>query len=285
MRWLGFDTFGRPRLTNGSADGLTRQGSYSALSGLNPPVRSSTNVSLPPYSSPRANWTRTENSQYAKTPSELLGLGTFQSKPEGSDGKEMVASPQNSPNTLRPLTELDEQSELDSKEALESLEQRRNTTNESPTGFGIPRPLSEGSSTASRISTSPTTSSRRTSMTGNTSTSRRDSIFALESAVVEAAIENLSGVQASYYKAKSKITYHVSTIESFRNKQTGQRYIVISPPISSNIKLYLGTSNLCPKAQSIKRSPRKSQLLQYESSDPWRLTIVRSWFPLIQSSV
>ena len=51
-------------------------------------------------------------------------------------------------------------------------------------------------------------------------------------------MENLGGVQISYYKAKSRISYPVSMIESLRNKQTGRRYIIVSPPLSSNIKLY-----------------------------------------------
>ena len=56
-------------------------------------------------------------------------------------------------------------------------------------------------------------------------------------------MENLNGVQASYYKAKSRLSYPVSTIEAFRNKQTGCRYIIISPPISSNIRLFFGLFN------------------------------------------
>ena len=215
---------------------------------LNPALRSGTFASLPPYFSPQPN-------QHAKTPAEYLGLSTthersseldipiFHLEPEGSDGKGMIASPQASPTTLHPWTE------LDPKVTLKPLQQRRETINEvdfSPTGHGIFSAMSESSSAASRVSTSPTTSSPRSSMTETTtSTSRRDSIFAPESAVVETAMENLSGVQISYYKAKSRISYHVSTIESFRNKHTGRRYIIISPPISSNIKLYFGTFNDC----------------------------------------
>ena len=58
-------------------------------------------------------------------------------------------------------------------------------------------------------------------------------------------MENLAGVEVSYYKAKSRISYPVSTIESFRNKQNGRRYIIISPPISHNIQLFFGTMNIC----------------------------------------
>ncbi|CAD6593106.1 MAG: hypothetical protein ASARMPREDX12_006840 [Alectoria sarmentosa] len=224
------------------ADGRTRQGSHSAAPSLNPPIRSGTLASLPPYSSPQPN-------QHAKTPAEYLGLSTkherkssesdipiFYLEPEGSHGKEMIASPQASPTILHPSTE------LDPNVMLKPLQQRRETINEvdfSPTELGILSAMSEGSSAASRVSTSPTTSSPRTSMTETmTSTSRRDSILAPESAVVETAMENLGGVQISYIKAKSRISYPVSTIESFRNKHTGRRYIIISPPISSNIKLY-----------------------------------------------
>ncbi|KAF6231112.1 hypothetical protein HO173_010612 [Letharia columbiana] len=237
-------------------DGRTRQGSHLGTEGLKPPLRSGTIASLPPYSSPRSNWTQTESLQHAKTPAELLGLGTqhkrkssdtdipnFQLESEGSGGKGMNTSLQTNLATLHPLTEPNERSELDSKEALKPLGSRRNTTNEvavSPTGLGMSSTLSEGSSVASRDFTSPTISSRRTSMTEvTTSTSRRDSILALDFAVMEIAMENLSGVKVSYYKAKSRISYAVSTIESFRNKQTGRRYIIVSPPISSNIKLYL----------------------------------------------
>ena len=56
-------------------------------------------------------------------------------------------------------------------------------------------------------------------------------------------MDNLSGVQASYYKEKSLRSYPVATIESFRDKQTGRRYIVISPPTIYKIKLYLSTPN------------------------------------------
>ena len=59
-------------------------------------------------------------------------------------------------------------------------------------------------------------------------------------------MENLSGVQVSYYKAKSRISYPVSAIETFRNRQTGRRYIIVSPPSSSNIRLYLGTPSVYP---------------------------------------
>ena len=58
-------------------------------------------------------------------------------------------------------------------------------------------------------------------------------------------MENLNGVQVSYYKEKSRLSYPVSTIESFRNKQTGHRYVIISPPISSNVRLFFGAFNTC----------------------------------------
>ena len=58
-------------------------------------------------------------------------------------------------------------------------------------------------------------------------------------------MENLNGVQVSYYKEKSRLSYLVSTIESFRNKQNGRRYIIISPPDSSNIRLFFGPFNTC----------------------------------------
>lgn len=252
MRWLDLDPFQRPRLTRGSADGRARQGSYAEASSFKPSLRSGTLASLPPYSSPRPNWTQANSLQHAKTPADLLGLENkykrktsdtdifnFELESEGRDGKGMTASPQLSPNTLSPtLTEQDERSELDSEEALKPLQHRRNTTNEvavSPTGLGFSSAFSEGSSAASRVFTSPTISSRRTSATEITI-----STFALESGVMEMAMRDLGGVQVSYYKAKSRISYPVSTIESFRNKQTGHRYIVISPPVSSKIKLYLG---------------------------------------------
>lgn len=263
MRRLGFHVSRRPRLTNKSADGRTRQGSNSGTEGLGPPTRSETLTSLPPYSSPRPNWDPvTESLQHAKTPADLLGLSTeyqrktsrtelpnLQYQPESSNGKGIRASPDTSPTTLGPLTEQNELPELDPKDAM-----RRQDINEvtvSPSGLGISRPLSEGSSVASRVFTSPTISSRRTSLTETmSSTSRRDSIFALESAVIEMAMENLGGVRASYYKEKSKVSYPISAIESFRNKNTRRRYIIISPPLSSNIKLYLGTYIFCSRAWS-----------------------------------
>ncbi|KAL9064336.1 MAG: hypothetical protein Q9161_008936 [Pseudevernia consocians] len=238
------------------ADGRARQGSQSATEGLHTPIRSGTITSLPPYASPQPNWTPGESLQHAKTPADFLGLGikhtrkksdtdipTFQLEQERNDGQGTVASPQTSPNTLRPLTEHDERSSLDLNEAMKPLERRRNTNNEvsiSSSGLGISSALSEDSSAASRVFTSPTISSQRTSMTeATTNTSRRDSIFTLDSAAVEMVMDNLSGVQASYYKEKSLRSYPVATIESFRDKQTGRRYIVISPPTIYKTKLYL----------------------------------------------
>lgn len=257
--------FGRPKLTSRSG---ARQDSRSATEGLSPPIRSGTLSSLPPYSSPQPNWTPTDGLQHPKAPADLLNLETehkrktseadipnFELVLGGSDGKKIIASPQMSPTTLRPLAEQDELSQLDAKGAMKPLELRRNTNNEvaaSPTGLGLFSALSEGSGTASQIFTSPTISSRRTSNTEvTTSTSRRDSIFAPESAVVEMAMENLDGVQACYYKANSRRSYPVSMIESLRDEHTGRRYIVISPPTSSKVKLYFGTSSFCSLASSI----------------------------------
>ena len=244
---------------NDSADSQTRKGSYASTQTRSPPFRSETLTSLPPYSSPEPNWAHTGDPQYPKTPADLLGIGTSYTRkisdtdiPDfllgrgDSKGKGIMAPPQMSPDTQRLLTEPAELSELDSKDDLRPLEPCRNVIDRfatSPTGLGISSALSQGSSTASRVFTSPTMSSRRTSIATN-STSRRDSLFAQEHAVLEMAIENLSGVQASFYKAKSRLTYPVSTIEALRNKQTGRRYIVISPPSSSNIRLYFGTPHL-----------------------------------------
>ena len=243
----------------------TSQGSFSAPSGLIAPLRSGTSTSFSSrpasYISSQTDSTITESVQYGKTPADLLPHVTKQERktmetdipgfylgPEVSVDKGMVASPQSSPTTLCPMTEQDEQSELDSTRAMRALERRRNTNNEvaiSPTGLGISRAVSEGSSTASQVFTGPTMSSGRSSVTEvSTTTSRRDSIFAPESAVVEMAMEQLDGVQVSYYKEKKKTSYPVSKIESCRNKQTGRRYIIISPPSSSKTKLYFGTSML-----------------------------------------
>lgn len=248
--------------------GRTSQGFLSSTTDFTPPLRSGTLASLPPYSSPQPNWDQTESFQPGKTPADLLvhiskhktttsdtDIPNFRSEPEGSDGKGRIAPQQSSPTTLRPLIEQDELSELDSKGAMRALEWRRNTNNEvavPPTGLGISNALSEGSSAASRVFTSPTMSSRRSSMTEfTTTTSTRDSIFALESAVVEMAMENLDGVQAIYYKERKQTSYPISTIESFRHKQTGRRSIIISPPTSFKIKLYFGTSTFCPLPTSI----------------------------------
>ena len=57
---------------------------------------------------------------------------------------------------------------------------------------------------------------------------------------MEMAMKNLVGVQVAYHKENSRLKYPVSSIESFRDKQTGHRYIVISPPASSKIEFYLG---------------------------------------------
>ena len=262
MRWLGFNIPCRPRLTDSSADGRARQGSHSATESLNPPLRSGTVTSLPPYSTQSPNWVETESLPHAKTPADLLGFGNnhkrktsdpgtliFHLEPDALHANGIYASPHSSPNTLRPLTEPVGSPDLDSEEAMELLVRRRNTIDQistPPTGLGFPSCMSGGSFT------SPTNSSRRTSTTEATSSSsKRESIFSLESAVLETVMDNLNGVQASYYKAKTRISYYVSTIESFRNKQTGRRYIIISPPASSNIVLYFGMYRFCPLEWSI----------------------------------
>lgn len=235
--------------------GRTNQGSFSAPTGLTAPIRSKTATSLPPYPSFQPDSTQTESVQYGKTPADFLPYVTKQERKtmntdipdfylqsEVSGGKRIVASPQRSPTTLCALTEQDEQFELDATGAMRALEQRRNTNNEvaiSPTGLRTSRPVSEGSSAASPNFSSPAMSSGRSSITEVTTiASRRDSIFAPESAVVESAMEQLDGVQVSYYKGNEKTKYPVSKIESCRNKQTGRRYIIISPPASSKTKLY-----------------------------------------------
>ena len=244
------------------------QGSFSAHSGPPAPLPSETSTSLHPYPSSQPDLTQAESVQYGKTPADLLphvtkqerkttdtDIPTFRLEPEVIPGRVMVASPQSSPTTLCPMTEQDEQSELDSTGAMRALERRRNTNNEvaiSPTGFRNSRPVSEGSSAASQIFTSPTMSSGRSSVTSVTTiTSRRDSIFDPESAVVEMAMEQLDGVQISYYKGNEKTKYPVSKIESCRNKQTGRRYIIISPPASSKTKLYFGTSTFLPSSRAL----------------------------------
>lgn len=227
-----------------------------------PPPRTGISTSLPPYSSPQPNWAQTEDCQHAKTPSDLLGLDithsrktsdtetpNFHLEAKDVDGKRISMSPPVSPNTLRPLTEEAGSSDSKWEWDMKTAERRLNAIDKtavSPCGLGISGAISESSSPVSRALTSPTISSRRTSTTGITSsTSRRDSVLSLDSAVLEMTMENLNGVKASYYKAKSRISYPVSTIESFRNKQTERRYIIISPPISSNIKLYFGAFNTC----------------------------------------
>ena len=262
--------------------GRTNQGSFSAPPGLTAPIRSRTSTSLPPYPSSQPDPTRTESGQYGKTPADLLphvtkqerktmdtDIPDFHMQSEVSMGKRIVASPQRSPTTLCPLTEQDEQFELDATGAMRALERRRNTNNEvaiSPTGLRISRPVSEGSSVASQIFTSPAMSSGRTSLTEITTIpSRRDSIFAPESAVVEIAMKQLDGVQVSYYKGNEKTKYPVSKIESCRNKQTGRRYITISPPASSKTKLYFGTSMIFLLASPHANGALLQRLLPSES--------------------
>ena len=238
------------------------QGSFSAQSGVLAPLRSSTSAISPLYPSSQPDSTQTESGQYGKTPADVLSRVTKQERKtmdidipdfrmvsEVSLGKRIVASPQRSPSTLCPMTEQDEEFELDGTGAMRPLEQRRNTNIEvakSPAGFRISRPVSEGSSAASQVLTSPAMSSGETSLTEiTTTTSRRDSIFAPESAVVEIAMEQLDGVQVSYYTGHEKKGYAVSKIEACRNKQTGRRYITISPPAIDKIKLYFGRSTFC----------------------------------------
>ena len=172
---------------------------------------------------------------------------SFHLEPKEVDGKRISMSPQVSPNSLRPLTEEPGSSDSKWEWDMKTSERRLNSIDKtalSPCGLGISGAISESSSPVSRVLIGPTNSSRGTSTTGITSgTSRRDSVLSLDSAVLEMIMKNLDGVQASYYKAKSRISYPVSTIESFRNKQTGRRYIIISPPTSSNIKLFFGVFN------------------------------------------
>lgn len=258
MRWLGFTTFHRPGLTIGSADDRTRRDSHLTTSSVNAPLRSDTLTTLPPCSSSQPKPTQSESTQHAKTPADLLGLSIqhvrklsetevphFELGTLFSDSKGISATPQTSPNALRPLAEHDEPSGFHSKQDLKRLGQGQNTINEvalSQTGAGISSALPELSIGVSRVSTSPTASSRRTSTTeATTSTSKRGSIFAPEYAVVELVMENLIGVQASFYRTKH-YRYNVSRVESFRNKQTGRRYVIISPPESFKIKLYFGGS-------------------------------------------
>ena len=158
-------------------------------------------------------------------------------------------SPQVSPNPLRPLREEADPISSSWKGDGKPSERRQSTianASTSPHGLGISSTMSESSSPVSRVLTSPTPSSRRTSTTGLTgSTSRRDSALSLDSAVLEMIMDNLHGVQASYYKAKTRISYPVSRIESFRDEQTDRRYILILPPPSSNIRLFFGAFNPC----------------------------------------
>ena len=233
------------------------------MESLSPALRSRTITSLPPYSSPIPNYAQTESHQRAKTPADILGLdnshkrktldtGTldFLLAPNGIDGKEIFASPHSSPDALRPLTDYIGSSGLDSEDAMKPLERRRNTIDEvamSPTGLGISSAFPGGSSAASQVVTSPTFSFESTSTAeASSSSSERGSILSLESAGLEMVMDNMNGVQVSYYKMKSRISYPILTIESFRNKQTGRRYIIISPPARFNIKLYFSMHRSCP---------------------------------------
>ena len=260
----------------------TSQGSFSAPPGPMTPLRSGTSTSLPPYSSSQPDSTQEKSVQYAKTPADLLphvtkqerkttetDIQDFRMEPEVSVGKRMVASPQSSPTIPSSMPEQDERSELDSRGAMKAVERRRNTNNEvaiSPIGLGISRAASEGSNAASQVFTSPTPSSGRSSVTEVTSTtSRRDSFFAPESAVVEMALEQLGGVQVSYYNENKRTSYPVSKIESCRNKQTGRRYIIISPPSSSKTKLYFGKSVLFLLTSPYSNDPLLQRLLPSES--------------------
>ena len=234
----------------------------SAAESIGPPPRTGTFASLPPYSSPQNNWAQTEDRQHAKTPSDLLGIDIIHTRKSSDaetlsfhldtkdiNGKRISSSTQVSPNTMRPLTEEAGSSDSKWEGDMKTSERHLNKVDKtavSPCGLGISGVMSESSSPVSRILTSPTISSRRTSTTGFTSSaSKRDSVLSLDSAVLEMIMENLNGVQVSYYKEKSRLSYLVSTIESFRNKQNGRRYIIISPPDSSNIRLFFGPFNTC----------------------------------------
>ena len=248
----------RPRLTDSSGDGRRRQSSNSATGSISPPPRSGTFSSPPSYSSIQPS---NEGVQDTNRPAEKLEPDINHTKRtsdtdtfdfhlglEGSDGKGKFKSPRNSPDALRPLREQIGSSDMDSEGSMKRSERRRNTDDEaamSPTGLAMSSAGSEASSAVSQVSTNPTISSRRTSTTTayTNSTSMRDSIISLESAANELTMENLSGVYASYYIAKTRRSYPVSMIESFRDTQTRRRCIIISPPTSYNIRLYFSQPN------------------------------------------
>lgn len=206
------------RLTSDSTDSRSRRGSESpAIAGLNPPRRTETYASLPPYSPPQRNWEQEEDVQpRAKTPADILGM-KVEYEGEKSDTKlkseksrallesddigpsKIFASPQSSPNSLRPIRS---SSDLDKAGTLRPLESRRNTETEvasPPDALGIFNNYSTSPS-LSRIFTSPSglsiAPSRQPSLGEPTSPIlRQDSFFSLDSALLEVTMSNLSGVK------------------------------------------------------------------------------------------
>ena len=206
------------RLTSDSTDSRSRRGSESpAIAGLNHPRRTETYASLPPYSPPQRNWEQEEDVQpRAKTPADILGM-KVEYEGEKSDTKlkseksrallesddigpsKIFASPQSSPNSLRPIRS---SSDLDKAGALRPLESRRNTETEvasPPDALGIFNNYSTSPS-LSRIFTSPSglsiAPSRQPSSGEPTSPiMRQDSFFSLDSALLEVTMSNLSGVK------------------------------------------------------------------------------------------
>lgn len=209
-------------LTVDSSDTRSRRGSEAPSAiGFNPPRRTDTNTTLPPYTpGPGINWNAGETPR-AKTPAEILGLkvdtGGEKSDSDVKFGKskallesdevpsgKIFASPQSSPTALRPKRS---SPELDKDVDVKPLPTRQNTATEvatPPDALGIygsyPTSTYSTSPTLSRVFSSPAgfsiAPSRQTSH-GDTisSLSRQDSYFSLDSALPEMTMYNLTGAK------------------------------------------------------------------------------------------
>ena len=204
-----------------------------------------------------------------------LESGRFKFLLEQNEGTERIShSPESSPNTLWPSKALAELSERE-EDTMTQLDSRPGTQTEvaveSPGSSKIngtsPQSSRRHSRTLTWTSLPPVANSHRSSLSQPSSHgSRRASQPSPCDAVLEDSLDNLKGVKmfvfsptllkwsvrgrankypySSYISKKSRISYHVSRMESWRDTQTRRRLIVIERPIGSSTQFICRGSSL-----------------------------------------
>ena len=236
-------------LTVGSSDSRSRRGSEAPSAiGFTPPRRTDTNTTLPPYTpGPGISWNPGETTR-AKTPAEFLGLkvetGGEKTDSDVKFGKskallesdeippgKFFASPQSSPIALRPKRG---SPEWDKDVDVKPLPSRQNTATEVATP---PDALSiDNSYSSSSYSASPTLSRVFSSPAGfsvapsrQTSLTRQDSYFSLDSALPETTMYDLTGakVYAAFLHSPESIA---------RNAEIGSLAVTTSQRVEYHIQ-------------------------------------------------